>query len=30
MFYLHQRLDSEFEDLLSRAVSGSPLSRADG
>ena len=30
MFYFHQRLDPEFEELLGRAVSGTPLSRADG
>ena len=30
MFYLHQRLDPEFEELLSRAVSGVPLTRGDG
>ena len=30
MFYLHQRLDPAFEDLLSRALSGEALSPADG
>ncbi len=30
MFYLHQRLDPEFEELLGRAIGGEPLSRADG
>lgn len=30
MFYLHQRLDPEFEELLSRAISGEPLTRDDG
>jgi FO synthase len=30
LFYLHQRLDPAFEDLLSRAVAGASLSRADG
>jgi len=30
MFYLHQRLDPAFEDLLGRAVAGDRLSRADG
>src|SRR3990172_3349582 len=30
MFYLHQRLNPEFEELLSRAVAGAPLSPADG
>ena len=30
MFYLHQRLDPAFEELLSRAVSGATLSREDG
>jgi 7,8-didemethyl-8-hydroxy-5-deazariboflavin synthase CofG subunit len=30
MFYLHQRLDPEFEELLSKAVSGAELTREDG
>jgi FO synthase len=30
VFYLHQRLDPEFEDLLSRGVAGERLGRADG
>src|SRR3990172_7753803 len=30
MFYLHQRLNPEFEELLSRAVAGAPLSPDDG
>ena len=30
MFYLHQRLDPVFEELLGKAVSGASLSRADG
>ncbi|MDZ4279001.1 MAG: hypothetical protein U1B78_07665, partial [Dehalococcoidia bacterium] len=30
MFYLHQRLDPAFEELLSKAIAGAPLSRADG
>jgi FO synthase len=30
MFSLHQRLDPAFEDLLSRGMSGEPLSREDG
>ncbi|MCH8994959.1 MAG: 7,8-didemethyl-8-hydroxy-5-deazariboflavin synthase CofG [Chloroflexi bacterium] len=30
MFYLHQRLDPAFEELLGKAVSGASLSRADG
>jgi len=30
MFYLHQRLDPAFEDLLQRAVGGDALTRADG
>ena len=30
MFYLHQRLNPEFEELLSRAVAGAPLSPEDG
>ena len=30
MFYLHQRLDPEFEELLGRAIGGEPLSRGDG
>jgi FO synthase len=30
MFYLHQRLDPAFEELLSKAVSGATLSRDDG
>ena len=30
MFYLHQRLDPAFEELLQRAVGGERLSRADG
>ncbi len=30
MFYLHQRLDLEFEELLQCAVAGEALSRADG
>jgi len=30
LFYLHQRLDPAFEELLSRAVSGATLSREDG
>ncbi|MEX0786226.1 MAG: 7,8-didemethyl-8-hydroxy-5-deazariboflavin synthase CofG [Dehalococcoidia bacterium] len=30
MFYLHQRLDPAFEELLQRAISGERLSRADG
>jgi 7,8-didemethyl-8-hydroxy-5-deazariboflavin synthase CofG subunit len=30
MFYLHQRLDPAFEELLQRAVSGARLTRADG
>ena len=30
MFYVHQRLDPAFEELLGRAVAGAALSRADG
>ncbi|MCH8995105.1 MAG: hypothetical protein IH959_09105, partial [Chloroflexi bacterium] len=30
VFYLHQRLDPAFEELLGKAVSGASLSRADG
>ena len=30
MFYLHQRLDPAFEELLSKALSGAPLTRDDG
>jgi FO synthase len=30
MFYVHRRLDPEFEELLGRAVAGESLSRADG
>jgi FO synthase len=30
MFYLHQRLDPAFEDLLQKAVSGAQLTRDDG
>ena len=30
MFYLHQRLDPAFEELLQRSIAGGPLSRADG
>src|SRR3989337_1866185 len=30
MFYVHQRLEPEFEELLGRALAGEELSRADG
>ena len=30
MFYIHQRLDPAFEELLQRAVSSETLTRADG
>ncbi|MEX2159492.1 MAG: 7,8-didemethyl-8-hydroxy-5-deazariboflavin synthase CofG [Dehalococcoidia bacterium] len=30
MFYLHQRLDPAFEELLQRAIEGGSLTRADG
>jgi FO synthase len=30
VFYFHQRLDPEFEELLQRATAGAPLSREDG
>ena len=30
MFYVHQRLDPEFEELLGRAVAGATITRADG
>ena len=30
MFYVHQRLDPAFEELLGRALAGEALSRADG
>jgi FO synthase len=30
MFYLHQRIDPAFEELLQKAVSGVPLTRGDG
>ena len=30
MFYIHQRLDPDFEELLQRALAGEPLTRQDG
>ena len=30
LFYIHQRLDPDFEELLQRALAGEPLTRQDG